>query len=387
MKTIYAAVPLAAVAMLLAGCKGFWDPLPSNNGGGGSLPDAFYVLNNQTSQIAAYTISSGSLSAISGSPYTLIAAPASVAVAPGGGFLYVSTGSGIYAYSISSSGSLTVLNNGSVISQDAAKALQVGPSGTWLIDAALSGGQVQLDAIPLNSNGLPGTNVASRTFSISTADIKQMVLSPKADYLFLALGTGGAIAVPFNANSSAPLGSSAKTILAPSSNQGVLSVAVDPSERVFYVGETSVFSTGTTGGLLAYSYSSLGSNSAPTQITGSPIASGGTSPSAILAEAAGNYVYVANGNGTASSDTGTINWFTVMAAGISYSITAGSSVTTGVFPVGLAEDNKDQYVLVVSQEGNPDLEAFPMSAGALSTPIKTSTGNDPVNAVAIAPLP
>ncbi|MGH9563778.1 MAG: beta-propeller fold lactonase family protein [Terracidiphilus sp.] len=286
MKIIYAAVPLAA-AVLLAGCKGFWDPLPTNDGGGGTTPTTlssgpFYVLNQTKGQIVAYNISSGSLKTIG--TYS-ITAPVAIAIAPDKNYLYVSTlTSGIFVYNINSSGALTLANNQQALSSDPDAAVQVDTTSSWLIDAFITGSQLQLDAIPLNSNGTytSGTNVPSVSFTISSAVVKQMVLSPQGDTLFLALGNGGAIAIPFNAANSTPVGTTAKVLVAPTSNQAVLSVAVDPQQRLFYLGETN--SVSSSGGLLAFSYGSLTSGT-PTQITGSPIASGNPSPSAILAEA------------------------------------------------------------------------------------------------------
>jgi hypothetical protein len=37
--------------------------------------------------------------------------------------------------------------------------------------------------------------------------------------------------------------------------------------------------------------------------------------------------------------------------------------------------------------GDPDLEAYTMSAGALTSAIQSKTGTDPVGAVAVAALP
>ena len=388
MKTIYAAVPLAA-AMLLAGCKGFWDPLPSSGGGGTTATmlssGPFYVLNQGTGQIVAYNISSGSLKTIG--TYN-ITAPVAIAIAPNKDFLYVSTKTdGIFVYNIGNGGALTLGNNGHAISPDLNAAIQVDTTNSWLIDAFLVNptGPVLLNATPLNSNG---TNVANASIpqtiiNVSNPTVKQLLLSPKGDYLFLALGTAGAAAVSFDSGNSSPFVATT-TIGVSNSNQGILSVAVDPHEHIFYLGETSAFSTGTTGGLLAYNYSSL-TNPPLTQISGSPIASGGTSPSAILAEASGDFVYVANGNGT--SGAGNISWFPITATGSTYSIAVGSNVASGVFPISLAEDNLNSFVLAVSQYGNHDLVAYTMSSGALTSAISTNTGNDPVTAVAVAALP
>jgi 6-phosphogluconolactonase len=378
-------------SILLAGCAGFWD-LPSSSGG--TTPTTlssgiFYVLNQTTKQIVGYSISSGSLQQISGSPYSLAAAPSCIAIASGGGFLYVGTANGIYLYTIGSGGSLSIGNGGNPISTDIAGAIQL--DGSWLVDAfSPASGSVQLDAIPIDSNtGLStgsGSAPPSQTFNIANASAKQMVLSPDGTNLFVALGTGGTIVVPFTSANSNPLGSTATTISVLNTGGSALSVAVDQGNHIFYIGETLANSSANSGGLRAFNYSSLGSGSrrtSPTQISGSPIASGGLAPSAIL-PTSGGYVYVANGQG---NNNGNIAWFPITTSGTSYTIAAGKTVNAGVLPVGLAEDNESNFVLAVSQSGSPDLDAFTMSSGALTSAIQSTTGTDPVGAIAIAALP
>jgi 6-phosphogluconolactonase len=383
------------VAVLMAGCKGFWDlPASTTTTTPTTLSSGvFYVLNQTTSQLAAYSISSGTLETVSGSPYALSAAPTSVAIAPGGGFLYVGTVSGIYLYTIGSGGSLAIANNGGTISADIASAMQV--SGSWLVDAFVTAsGNVQLDAVPINSSTgvYTGSGGAPpfQSFTIANSPtVKQMVLSPDGTKLFLALGTGGTIVVPFTAANSNPLGSSATTISTLASGASALSVAVDPSNRLFYIGET-LASAGTSGGLRVFDYSSLGTGTL-TQASGSPIASGGLSPNAILPIASGEYVYVANGT-TGSTANGNIAWFPITASGTTYTIASGSTITAGIVPIGLAEDSDDNFVLAVAtggstSSGDPDLEAYTMSTGALTAALTSTTGTDPVGAVAIAALP
>ena len=65
----------------------------------------------------------------------------------------------------------------------------------------------------------------------------------------------------------------------------------------------------------------------------------------------------------------------------------GSTIAAGIQPASLAEDSDDNFVLAVSSGGNFDLEAYTMSSGALTAAITSSTGTDPVGAVAIAALP
>jgi hypothetical protein len=231
----------------------------------------------------------------------------------------------------------------------------------------------------------------SQAFNVTNASANQMVLSPDATNLFVALGAGGSIVVPFTSGNANPLGSSATVIPVVTSGGSALSVAVDPTNRLFYIGETLAVSD--SGGLRVFNYSSLGTGtprSGPSQITGSPIASGGLAPNAILPIASGGYVYVANGQGNTGS--GNVAWFPISVSGTTYTIAAGSMIASGVVPVGLAEDSEDNFVLAVSNggstsSGDPDLEAFTMSSGALTAAIATSTGTDPVGANAVAALP
>jgi hypothetical protein len=269
--------------------------------------------------------------------------------------------------------------------------------GSWLVEAFLpnsTGTSVQINAIPINATtGLyagPGGAPPSQTFNnLTNAEVKQLVISPNGDNVFLALSGAGTLIDPFTAGNSNPLGGTATTIVPAKSNQDALSVAVDPTARLFYVGETNADSAGTSGALLVYNYSSL-ANPPLTQISGSPIASGGLSPNAILPIASGEYVYVANGQG--ETGAGNIAWFPVSASGTTYSIASGSTIASGIFPVGLAEDSDDNFVLAVSDggqtsSGDPDLEAYTMSSGTLTAALTSATGTDPVGAWAIAALP
>jgi hypothetical protein len=399
MKSVRWAALGLVITAVLAGCKGFWD-LPPSTPTNPTTPTTlssgvFYVLNQTTKQIAAYVISSGTLDNVTGSPYALSAAPTSIAVASNGLFLYVGTVNGIYLYSIGSGGALTLGNSGNPIATDIPAAMVI--SGPWLLDAFTNGsGSVQLDAIPINTStgaytGSGGTP-PNQTFSIANSPaVKQMVLSADDANLFLALGTGGTIVVPFASGNANPLGATATTIPLAKNGGSALSVAVDPSAtpRRVYIGETLANTAGTSGGLRVFNYGSL-TNGPLTQSSGSPIASGGLAPNAILPLANGDYVYVANGTGTTSA--GNVAWFPITASGTTYTVAAGSTIASGIQPIGLAEDSDSNFVLAVATggsttSGDPDLEAYTMSAGALTSAIQSKTGTDPVGAVAVAALP
>jgi 6-phosphogluconolactonase len=385
-KLLLAAIPL------LAGCGNFWQAPSTTSTSTSTTTDSsgyFYVLNSATLEVAGYSIQSGALTAVSGSPYAMAAAPMAAAIAPGGGFLYVSTVSGIYTYSIGSDGALSIANNGQPAGV-VASSLAVDPSGAWLIAAVY--GEPQLDALPIAS-GIPqvGATPASQGYNIAGASIEQIAISGDDAHVFAAMGPGGSIVVPFNAgvsSTSNPLSSSYTLIPLVNSGGGAFSVAVDPSTtpRLFYIGE-SLASGGTTGGLRVFNYSSLGSATL-TQAAGSPIASGGGKPTAILPFSGGDYVFVANASGLTA---GAIQSFSITASGTTtsptYTIASGSSIPCGDLPSGLAEDSLNSFVLVTDSGGNPDLEAYTSSSGTLTSVLTAATGNDPVTAVGIVAAP
>jgi 6-phosphogluconolactonase len=356
---------------------------PSGNGNGSGN---FYVLNQQTKQIAAYTISSGSLAKVSGSPYTLSSAPYSIAISPTGGFLYVGTATGIFLYTMGSNGQLTLANNNNVISQDIATTMQIDSTGQWLVEAGPN--LKELLAIHINSSsGAPLSGTEQITL-LPAATIQQLTISPDNAHVFVALGASGTQDVTFAAGQSNPFGS---TFNIPTLNNAgaALSVAVDPSNRLLYIGETAALSTtGNTGGLRVLDYNSL------VEISGSPFGSGGLSPLAILplpyGTNKGNYVYVANRNVSGSS-TGSIQGFTVTTSNGTLSLTAmGGSTAGGTTPVGIAQESQANYLLLVNSGGNPDLQAFTFDSttpGKLISAFSSATGTDPVVISAIAAAP
>lgn len=384
---ILAVVPL--VMSLISGCSGFWDaPATSGNGSGGTSNSSsvFYVLNQQTKQIVGYTIASGSLATVNGSPYTLSSAPYSIAVDPTGNFLYVGTATGIFLYSIGSSGRLTLSNNANVISQDIATTMKVDSTGQWLLEAGPN--LAELLAIRINpSTGVPLSTTEQFTL-LPAATVEQITISPDNAHVFVALGSSGTQDVTFAAGQVTPFGSTFNIPTLKAAG-AALSVAVDPTNRLLYIGETAALSSSTNaGGLRVLDYNTL------TELSGSPFATGGLSPFVILplpyGTNKGNYVYVANRNVSGSS-TGLISGFIVTASGSTISLTGMSSTAAaGVAPVGMVQESTGNYLLVINFGGNPDLQAFTFdsaTAGKLNSALTSATGIDPVQASAIAAVP
>lgn len=375
-------VLLLGLTPWLNGCAGFWNAPASSSS---SLTTTtlssgvFWVLNIETQQIVAYYVDAGTLKQLG--TYATPATPIALAVSPSNSFLYLSTVDGIYLYTIGSSGTLTLANGAGVISTDQAYSLQVDSTGTWLVEAV--SGVADLYAIPVSASTGKPTSSTEQYVNLSGSSIQQLTISPDNAYVFVAMGTGGTAVVPFTSGNTDPFGS-VTTIAVKGSSGAALSVAVDPSDRLFYIGETAATSGSNTGGLRVFKYASLPSIS---ELSNSPYAAGGLAPYSILPISTGSYVYVANRQ-TASSSAGLIEGYSVTSSSGAYALTAlGSTFSAGTHTVALAEDNTDEFVFAVSAGGSYDLSGYVFdstNAGYLDTVIQTTTGTDPVLASAIA---
>lgn len=377
---------LALVSLtLLIGCSGFWDnPYTDNGGGGGGTTTlssgTFYVLNTLTNEIAGYYVNAGTLTAVPGSPFPLLAPPFAITVAPNNKFLYVSTTNGIYLYTIASSGQLTLGNSQNPISSDQAASMQVDASNSWLIDTIA--GHPNVYAIPINPSTGIVLSVTEPTTPLPSSTVQQLVLSPDNTMALVAMGIGGTAVIPFNSANTNPLG--AASIIAVKNTAGAaLSVAVDPYNRLFYIGETVATTGSNTGGLRAFDFSTL------KELSGSPYPSAGLAPYSILPISSGNYVYVANRQ-TSSGSTGVIGGFSVIAGTTAFTLKAlNSSFNAGTHAVSLAEDSTGKFVFAANYDGSPDLMGYVFdttNAGYLKQVISAATGTDPVQASVVVAL-
>jgi 6-phosphogluconolactonase (cycloisomerase 2 family) len=394
MKSVKWAALGLALAALLAGCKGFWD-LPSSTGTGtGTTPTTlssgvFYVLNQTTDQIVTYSISSGKLSTPVASALPA-PAPITLAVAPNGKFLYVSTASGIYLYTIATDGALTLGNSNQAISQDPAWSMQVDATDTWLVDAI--SGSSQLSAIAINSTtgALAVAGETEQLFpgGLPSPNPTQLAISPNDSsscndcYVFVGMGSGGTEFIGFDPGNANPFGNAGHINLVNTAG-GDNAVAVDPTNRLLYVGETDVLpSAAQPGGLRVFAIGSGGVTEFATG-TGYPYPTAGAGPSAILPSLDGNYVFVANRSISGSSSANIAEFSVTPTA-----LTSIGTVAAGPQgQIGLAEDALSHFVLAVNLAGGPDLDAYTLSSGALTSALTSATGTDPVGAVAVAALP
>src|ERR1039457_2818925 len=191
----------------LAGCGDFWQAPSSTTTTTptGASSGVFYVLNQQTAQIAGYSVVSGTLTPVSGSPYTLpgSAEPLAIAIAPNGTFLYVSTAlDGIYLYTTGSGGALTLGNSSSAISADLATSMQVDATNQWLVEGGPN--QAILHAIAISSSTGLATSKTEQTVPLPATTIHQLTISPDNTHIFVALGASGTEEAVFAAGKPTP---------------------------------------------------------------------------------------------------------------------------------------------------------------------------------------
>jgi 6-phosphogluconolactonase len=363
---------LATVAGMLAltlttGCPGFF-VYPGGNTGGSS-GNYVYVANSATSSIGGFSIGTGTLTALSGSPYSLAVTPVAIAVNPANSILFVGSNSLIYAYAIQTGGALSVLNSGSAVGIANVVSMDISPDGQWLF--ALDGNNITLDEFQINSSTGMLTQQTGASYLVPGATVvaRAVKIAPNGQNVFAALGTGGTLVFPFNTSTgvlSTPL------MLAPvSASTGDNALAVSPASTYLFLARS-----GTSGGLSVYS---IGSGGALTSVIGSPFTTG-NQPSSVALNKAGNNVYVAN-----QLDS-TISAFNVASNGVLTAV-SGSPYPGGSAVTALAAERTGTYMLAVARGGSPDLSMYSFDqtiAGKLNLSTSTATGTSPTQAVAIA---
>ena len=375
----------------LAGCGGFFVPQTNSGGGGGAnTGDYIYVSNQSNTFLAGFGVSSsGALSVLNGSPYNNGVAALSLAVTPANTFLYAGTTNGIYAYVINSNGSIAVQNGGSAVAQDlVATQMQVDSTGNYLLASGF-GTSIAAQAIGIYiinmSTGLltavGGSPIPLYTGNGSTPAVVTptgLLITPNNAYVYvslgtlgvqiLTLGTGGALAAGGSPLLLLPISTSASP-----SDQGLAS---DPLSAFLFVSEINT-------GLRVLS---IGTGGSLKEVSGSPYAVG-TGATGVIVDPTGSYVYVAN------KGSNNISAFTLIAASGKLTAVAGSPFASGgQLPIAMVNDNTKKFVAVINSGsngsgGNNDMQVFKFdttTAGKLDPVSTASTGTDPTGPVSIA---
>jgi 6-phosphogluconolactonase (cycloisomerase 2 family) len=383
---------------LTTGCGSFFVYPGSTGTGTGTgttgSGDYVYVANGTTQNVAAYEVGTNSLTAISGSPFPLGYAPTAVAVNPADSLLFIGSNGGINSYSISSTGVLALLSSGVTSGLSNVVSMVVSPDGQWLfaldgvavntatgsygvtlyefqinsstgsLTATTSGGATYTGTYPIQGPTSPPTPVPSQV---------AVALVPSGEYVFVALGTGGTLSIPFNTSTGGQ--ASATQYEIPTGSSIYLAndaLAVNTSASVLYVVSSNTSSQA--GTITAYT---IGTNGSLTTL-----ATGSTAfqPASVALNSAGTDIYVGN------EASNSITAFNTTASGSTLPVLYTTS-GLGYVPTGLAVDRSGDYLLAIANGGGPDMTMYSYdsaTAGKLDEAASTSTGADPTSPTSIA---
>jgi 6-phosphogluconolactonase (cycloisomerase 2 family) len=373
----------------LTGCGKFF--VAQNSSGGTTTGDYIYVGNGLNTDIAGFSVSSaGALSVLNNSPYNNGVAASSLAVTPANTFLYAGTSNGIYAYSIASDGSITVLNSGAAVAQDVVleSVMQVDSTGSYLLAAGI-GTSIDAQAIGIYSidsstgllTALTGSPLKLYTGAATTATVVTptgMLITPNNSYVYVSLGSLGVQVLTLGTGGALSAGTNATILLPNSKSTSPVDngLASDPNSAFLFVAETNT-------GLRVLT---IGANGTLSEVSGSPYAVG-TGPIAVALDTTGSYVYVLN------KGSNNISAFTLTAASGKLTAISGSPFSSGgQLPIGLVNDNQKKYLAVINNgsngsNGNSDLQLFSFDAttdGKLDPVSTATTGTDPTGPQAVA---
>ena len=355
---------LAAVLLLAVGCDGFF----VKEGTGGTVPgntgSYAYVSNpaGSSTSLAAYSLTTGTLAPVTGSPFPLGFVPAALSVTPANTFLYAATNSvgftGIYAYTIApSTGALTLANGGKLVAALTVAAMDISPDGKYLVVLNLDGSSLNEYSIDPLTGML--TFAATVTYATPTGTVvtpSAVKIAPSGAVVVCALGTAGDLIFPYNAGTINP----AFVSLATGSNSsGDYSLALDNS-NFLYVARTT--------GLAVYSLSTAG---VPTAVVGSPFSTGTTPRSVVINKSS---VYVAN------QGSGTISAFSIASTGALTNL-AGSPYDSVTSASVLGVDNSGKYLLALGYDKNIGLQMYAIGAGGGLTPVLSNVATGTVATV------
>jgi 6-phosphogluconolactonase len=368
----------AGLSMMLAltGCGAFFQcegktSCGSSGGGSGAGSGNFLYAANASSgpnALNVYDVSQGALTLISGSPFPLNETPVALAITPHNNFLYVaSTGTttGIYVYSLASTGVPSNANGGNIIpTQGAIASMDISPDGNWLYTIELQAGPIwviQQYQIDTSSGTLNASQAFSLPLSASCAplgvspstpytQICMVKVAPNGNFVIASTNSTGDFIYPYANGTGSNAGIQSDTPTATNAT-GEFSVAVDSNNYAYFS------QTESNGGSFVSVYA-IPSNGVVSDGQG-PVAAAtqlasGATPRSITVDKTGGFVYTAN------QGTSTISAFSVSSGLLTQ---LGSSDTPGppaVSAIGI--DNTGKYLAASGYDPSKGLQLFSISS-------------------------
>lgn len=365
---------LSALACLLTltGCGAFFVSNSTSTSTSSSTGDYVYVANQTTNSLSGFVIGTGTLTATTGSPYTLTSglAPQSVAVTRPNTFVYVGGTGAISCFSIGTAGALTLVNSVAASVSARFVSLDTSPDGQWLI--ALDSLTYTVYTFGINTS--TGALTLTQTLAYTGGGVGSILpskirISPNAAYVVAALGTGGDAIFTFNTTTGL-LTQSATLAVASGVSDNALTFDANSAYVYFARGNSSAG----TSGVSSYSVASGGALS---QVQ--TLASSGNAPYSVLLDLTGSYLYTANrADGTLSGYSVSTGTLTAL---------SGSPFPSGATATALARDNSGKYVIAAAFGGSSDLTLYGFDAlvsGKLDALAVSASGTDPAGSIALA---
>jgi 6-phosphogluconolactonase len=335
-----------------------------------------YATIAAANQVIAYREdpNSGVLTQIAGSPYPVGDGAHSAVLHPSGKFLYVANPgqqeNDISLFTIASNGALTEVTPRTPIGPMASQPelLAMDPAGTYLYVMNTGSNNVSVFSISSTNGAL--TQVANSPVQIGLPPLN-MQLTPSGNYLYITAAggqvtsnDGSIIGFSVNAGVLTPLASNPF----PSDGINPNGLAIDPKGAYLYAANTSSPSI---------SIFAIGASGALSQVQNSPLADTYTAPVSLILDPKGAYLYVAN-QGSGNVAVYSISSSTGLPTVLTTSTTTGAFFTEGS-PSFLVADPGGEYLFVGNQGASAGIQTFSVSSGNLTDLFTYNVGNTPTS--------
>lgn len=356
------------------GLSGVGGPL-----GGVGTTSILYVTNSGSDNVSGYSINatSGTLTAIPGSPFSNVSAPSAMAVSSNGFFAYVTNRrtNNVTAFRVSTEGALLLVpstsTNPNPAAVDAAPAaLAISPDTKHLYVA--NNGNDTVTAFNIEIAGaltmISPTAGNTNPLAVNGADPASIAIPQSGKFLYVAnSGSNDVTAFSIGATGllsrTAPSGANTNPIL--TGGTVPKGMVISPNGSFLYVANSgshnlTVFQIGSNG--LLTLVPPAGSN---------PVSTGGTTPNALMISLDGRFLYAANGGGNVSA-------FTIGSDGLLTLVPSSAGnlnpVSAGTNPVALTMSPDGRFLYVANQGGRVSAYTINTETGAL-TPLTALVGN------------
>lgn len=375
-----------SMCVLLAG-SGCGDEDGGGGGGFGAIggvgtTSIVYVANRGSDDVSGYSINptTGTLTAIAGSPFPQIADPSAIAVSSNGFFAFVTNAGAsntVTAFRVATDGRLlrvpsTQSNpNPAPVGMDPV-ALAISPNNQFVYVA--NRGSDTVTAFSIEDAGAlmlaPQTGSATNPVSVQGDAPSCVTISPNGQFLYVSSSTSNNVTVfQIGASGLLTLVPATGTNPNPVSTGGTApkNIGMSPNGSSLYVANSG------SNTLTAFQ---IGSNGLLTQVpttagNPNPISVGGTAPNGIIVSSNGQFLYSANGGGNVTT-------FTIGGGGLLTLVPPSSGnlnpVPAGTNPVAVTL-SPDGHVLFVANGGGTVSSYTIATATGLLVPVNPLLGN------------